>query len=198
MILMTSVVALGCNKPSPPPPQETPGAGDDWRTVDQSQLTPDQVAQRDRAVAARDELFTNLKGRLMEVISQEGPAQAILVCRQDAPELAKQVSQKHGLAIGRTSFRLRNPGNQPPSWAEPLVRDRVAEPTYLVSGERFAALLPIGMEAACLMCHGPKENLAADVKEALSGQYPEDQATGFALGGLRGWFWVEVPAPTAK
>jgi hypothetical protein len=88
-------------------------------------LTPAQIAQRDRAVAARDELFESLKGRLIEVLSQQGPAEAISVCKTEAPKLAQQVSQKHGLAIGRTSFRLRNPDNQPPAWAQSLVADHV-------------------------------------------------------------------------
>jgi hypothetical protein len=28
---------------------------------------------------------------------------------------------------------------------------------------------------------------------ALAARYPDDRATGFAPGDLRGWFWVEVP-----
>jgi hypothetical protein len=32
------------------------------------------------------------------------------------------------------------------------------------------------------------------VKEALAEHYPEDQATGFQEGDLRGWFCIEVPA----
>ena len=31
------------------------------------------------------------------------------------------------------------------------------------------------------------------VKVALDEQYPDDQATGFNVGELRGWFWVEFP-----
>jgi hypothetical protein len=43
------------------------------------------------------------------------------------------------------------------------------------------------------MCHGSPESIPAVVKEALSEQYPEDQAIGFEAGSLRGWFWIEVP-----
>ena len=49
------------------------------------------------------------------------------------------------------------------------------------------------MQAACLACHGPAEQIAPDVKELLAREYPSDQATGFQEGDLRGWFWVEVP-----
>jgi hypothetical protein len=42
------------------------------------------------------------------------------------------------------------------------------------------------------MCHGPKEQLIPEVKEQLAKLYPEDSATGFSEGELRGWFWVEL------
>jgi len=44
------------------------------------------------------------------------------------------------------------------------------------------------------MCHGPEDTIPQDVKDAIGEHYPEDQATGFRKGDLRGWFWVEVPA----
>jgi len=31
------------------------------------------------------------------------------------------------------------------------------------------------------------------VREQLSTHYPDDAATGYQAGDLRGWFWVEVP-----
>jgi hypothetical protein len=34
--------------------------------------------------------------------------------------------------------------------------------------------------------------LAFDVKEKLATFYPQDQATGFSAGELRGWFWIEL------
>ena len=129
----------------------------------------------------------------MDVVSKDGLPAAISVCREDAPRLAKEVSDEHGLSIGRTSFRLRNSANQPPKWAEALIVDRVDQPTYLTSEERLAALLPIPTAAMCLDCHGTKDGISADVLSALDKKYPDDQATGFEEGDLRGWFWVEVP-----
>jgi hypothetical protein len=31
------------------------------------------------------------------------------------------------------------------------------------------------------------------VREELAERYPADRATGFKVGDIRGWFWVEVP-----
>jgi hypothetical protein len=184
-----AVFLLGCG----PAPQEGGSTAEPkWQVVGEDELTPAQSEKRDRALAARDALFQTLKGRLVEAMGKEGPAEAIGVCKEEAPRLASEVSEEHGVSIGRTSFRLRNPGNQPPSWAEPLVEERVEEPTYLAAGDRLAALVPIRLGPECVMCHGPAEEIMPEVKTALAEQYPDDRATGFEPGDLRGWFWVEV------
>lgn len=180
------LTTVSCQKTGPDEPT--------WKIVALDRMTPDQAAQRDKALAAREAMFTRLNGRLMEVVGSEGPAAAIAVCSEEAPQIAADTSREHGVSMGRTSFRLRNPKNTPPPWATQLVADRVDEPTYLSNGRKLAALLPIRLEATCLMCHGSEEAIPPPVKEALAKHYPEDQATGFQEGDLRGWFWVEVPA----
>ena len=105
------------------------------------------------------------------------------------------IGAEKGLRIGRTSFKLRNPKNQPPEWASTLVAAKTTQPTTLVHSDgRLATLLPIHVKTQCLMCHGRDENIPDEVKSALKKHYPADAATGFAEGDLRGWFWVEVPA----
>ncbi|MCU0962688.1 MAG: DUF3365 domain-containing protein [Pirellulaceae bacterium] len=163
--------------------------------VAEQKLTSQQAAQRDQALAARDDLAAQLSGRLLETLATQGPAAAIAVCAEEAPRIAAEVSDKHGISIGRTSFRLRNPQNKPPAWATDLVRRRVVEPVFLTDGQRLAALLPIRLQAACLTCHGPAEDIAPEVRQALAANYPQDRARDFREGALRGWFWVEVPAP---
>ncbi len=181
------VTTFGCRQPA----QQVDTT---WQGVTEDSMTTEQAAQREKALAARDAMFTSLKARLMEVAGSDGPAAAIEVCSKEAPQIAEQISQEHGLTIGRTSFRLRNRDNAPPEWAAQLVADRVAEPTYLAKGGKLAALLPIRVQSQCLMCHGSDEAIPAAVKEALAQHYPKDQATGFQDGDLRGWFCVEVPA----
>ncbi len=128
-------------------------------------------------------------------MTEGGPATAIEVCSKEAAIIAEQVGAEQGVAIGRTSFKLRNAKNTPPEWARPLVQQRVAERGMLIyPPEQSEALLPIRLQAICLTCHGPADRIAEDVRLALAKTYPDDQATGFAEGDLRGWFWVEVPA----
>ncbi len=144
-------------------------------------------------LAAKDALSAQLSGRLQETMGSAGPIAAISVCQKEAPKIAKSVSTEHGLQIGRTGVRLRNPENKPPVWAEALIASRTDTPTFAtLSNGHVSALLPIKLQAQCLMCHGPNEQIAPNIKAQLAKHYPNDQATGFQDGELRGWFWVEM------
>lgn len=156
--------------------------------------TPNE-ASKEKMLAAKDALFTKLSGRLMEAMNGQGPTAAIAVCQKEASKIADEVSDEQGLQIGRTGVRLRNPGNVAPSWAEELVQDKVDTPTFVVlDNGHSAALLPIKLQGQCLMCHGPKEQIAPVIQEQLTKLYPNDQATGFKEGELRGWFWIDLPS----
>ena len=174
-------------------------AGNDtWRVVSKDALTTQESAQYAAAEAARDELAKNLVARLGEGMKAGGPPAAIGVCKEAAPEIAAAISRARGLTIGRTSFRLRNPENAAPSWALPYVKAQRAEPLILRNPDTgaLATLFPIKVQAQCLPCHGPTDNIAPAVRAALLSAYPEDTATGFNEGDLRGWFHVTVPAAT--
>lgn len=67
----------------------------------------------------------------------------------------------------------------------------------MLSNQQAAALLPIKLQPQCVMCHGPSEQILPEVKSALVDRYPQDQATGFEIGELRGWFWIELPLSAA-
>ena len=96
----------------------------------------------------------------------------------------------------RVSQKLRNPSNTAPAWAGALLADGPDETRRAVSPQGdLGVTLPIRIAGKCLLCHGPQDSLGADVRSALASKYPHDQATGYAAGDLRGWFWVEVGAP---
>ncbi len=153
---------------------------------------PDRQA---RAKAASRMLFQRLSARLTEAMTAKGPAGAIDVCAKEARPIAQEVGALQGVSIGRTARRLRNPDNQPPEWARALIEDNPRTPRFIELGDqRTGALIPIFLKEKCLTCHGDPQTIPTDVKEKLAALYPEDQATGFAPGDLRGWFWVEVPS----
>lgn len=165
-----------------------------WRRVEKGDLTEAERNRLERARAARKSLASTLKEELQGAVSEESFSGAVEFCRDRAPEIAQSVAEKKDVAIGRTSHRLRNPDNEPPEWATEAVERKEAE-TYVFRGpEREVGYLrPIKLKGLRVNCHGAEEELAPGVSEALAEHYPEDRATGFKVGDLRGWFWVEVP-----
>jgi len=126
-----------------------------------------------------------------------GPANALDVCQLQAPALALAASSP-AVTVGRTSHKVRNPGNEPRDWVRPLLADYVANPDAktpraidLPGGAR-GYVEPIYVQPMCLACHG--ESIAPAVKEQIATLYPTDQATGFGVGDFRGLFWVEFSA----
>ena len=100
--------------------------------------------------------------------------------------------------MGRTSHRLRNPDNAPPEWADDIVKRSAgtaaesAERHVVDLGDRLGVLAPIGTLGLCTTCHGDAETFPPELSAALAEAYPDDQATGFEVGELRGWMWAEV------
>ncbi len=190
--LSAAVFSIGCRREASRSATESPNdAADAVTIVTDSRPTENE---RDELVAAKDALFQTLSGRLTAAMAK-GPAEAIAVCRREAAEMAAAVGEEQGVRIGRVGVRLRNPDNVGPAWAAPLIESKTQTPVFAnLSNGNAAALLPIKMQSQCLMCHGPKEQIAPVIEQQLAKLYPDDQAVGFQEGELRGWFWVEKPA----
>jgi hypothetical protein len=161
-----------------------------------------------RANAAADVFGRELKDTLRGELQHGGPPSAIGVCQKDAPALAAQLAASEGVQIGRSSLRLRNPANAGPAWVTAWLNDqgeRRAEGVESVSvvvngpdGQLARVLRPLEVEAPCLLCHGAPDTLASEVVAALAERYPQDQATGYSLGDLRGALWVETPVAVVE
>lgn len=182
---------VGCER-QPPAPGAAANAAPAWREVRDDELTPAQKANRDAAMSAVADLQQTLLTHVAESMKANGPPGTITVCKDLAPQLAADVGAEHGMRIGRTSHRLRNPDNLGPAWMQPIVsvqRDQVV--TLAGPGDAVRMAIPIHVASPCLACHGPIDMFAPGVASTLAEQYPRDTATGFAEGDLRGWFWVE-------
>jgi rubrerythrin len=173
--------------------------GSGWKPVIKETLTPTQQKQLQKAEQAKKDMFGKLLSTLSTTLAEQGTIAAIDVCSEVAPKVANSIAADYGLKIGRTSWKLRNPSNRPPVWAALLVDEKVAQQRLMADRNgRLGVLSPIRINAACIQCHGPKDQIDPQVRQQLDHFYPEDQATGFNDGDLRGWFWVEVPPNTAE
>jgi protein tyrosine phosphatase (PTP) superfamily phosphohydrolase (DUF442 family) len=178
----------------------TDGAGPLWTPIDAPRSLA-EAEQKSRAEDARAEMFSRLVAALGAAMSAPaadgtpaGPVAAIAVCKTEAPRIAQAVAREKGVMIGRTSDRLRNTGNAAPAWAVALLAARPESARLSANTDgSLGVTLPITISAQCIACHGARDRLAPGVAEALAKLYPNDQATGYDDGDLRGWFWVEVP-----
>jgi hypothetical protein len=152
-----------------------------------------------RASAAMQALQSALIGRLRAEMERGGPVAAVTVCRDEAQAITARVAKEQGLALGRTSHRLRNPANAPAPWMAAAVvagegkKAAEVQPVVVDLGDRVGVMRPIGTIEMCTSCHGPADEVAARLGSKLATAYPQDRATGFAVGDLRGWMWAEVP-----
>jgi hypothetical protein len=158
-------------------------------------------AAEGRAIAAG--FGAELRGALQEAMAAGGPLAAIRVCNEDAPRIAAAAAAQSGATVGRTSLKLRNPGNQPDDherevlelFAESLAgRADGPSPERLDTLEdgRVRYMRAILTEPPCLACHG--EALAPPVADAIDALYPADEARGYQAGELRGAFTITWPA----
>lgn len=195
LMIVGCFVVSGCSDSKEPVTMvQEPVEVGQWTPVTPEEMGDTQKAQHELCVAATNAMASELMGELMAALDSDDPTAGITVCGAKAPEIAAHIARDYGVEIGRTSHKLRNPANTPPQWAETIVGDQLGQPHFLAgpNGE-FGALLPIRLKAECQMCHGAPENIDETILTALAEHYPEDAATGFAEGDLRGWFWIEAP-----
>jgi hypothetical protein len=161
--------------------------------------TSTQISESDmaRAAAAVEPLKRELRSALIGALEEGGPERAIEVCQLRAPEIERLASTGSAV-LGRTSHRLRNPENAPEPWMSVFLEEYLANPddnepraVRLMSGD-IGYVEPIHMKGICMQCHG--DRIKPGVKARLRALYPEDEATGFKKGELRGMFWVKLQA----
>ncbi|MEO1574246.1 MAG: DUF3365 domain-containing protein, partial [Pseudomonadota bacterium] len=136
-----------------------------------------------------------------------GPVAAVEVCQLQAPTIAAEAGQRHGVTVQRVTDRPRNSANAADPWQRARLSEFAdaleagADPKLIDAldaqgqGDAIAwrYMKPIVIEPVCLTCHGPA--LAPDLAQTLDRLYPQDAARGYAVGDLRGAFFVEWLQP---
>jgi len=149
--------------------------------------------------------------KLLEVLQDEiakgGHANAISVCREKAPAMAKGLSEKTGWAIRRVSLKNRNPKATPDAWEAAVLQEfeqRLAagqSPVTMDKSEvveidgkkvmRYMKALPT--QELCMSCHGKENKVSPEVQAKLKELYPDDKATGYDVGQIRGAITAKKP-----
>lgn len=194
-LVVASVLVVGCSS----------GSGSSGGPAPSGSAKSKEDVAIAAAKSAAGTLGTRVRSRLTDAMNNGGAPAAIQVCSAEAQTIAETVAKETGATVGRSSLKLRNPKDAPPGWVQTWLvaqGDKKADAVTGIEGvfdspkgkvARF--LKPIAIEGACLSCHGDPAQMAEPVKTTLASKYPDDKATGYQNGDLRGALWAEVPVP---
>ena len=160
----------------------------------------EQAAMAADARKAAGTLIQKLGGELKTAIADKGPEGAISVCKERAPQIAAEVSKQFNFDTKRVSPKNRNPAGVPDTWeaeAQAGLEKRLAAgekpetlDTWQVvstpSGKQFRYAKALPVQPLCLTCHGDPAAIPDGVKARLAADYPQDKATGYGPGMVRG------------
>lgn len=181
---------MSCEKHDPPPVE-----------VDGGAPAPEEVARvvkEGEAVAGA--LMKTLGAQLKAALEQGGPVAAIEVCQQVAMPLTDSAAGgRTDVAIGRITDRPRNPKNAASvsdravlAELKSALSEGSTEPVIRWESERASYYKPLVIQEVCLNCHGDPETFPPPLVKALATHYPDDAATGYELGELRGAIRVDI------
>jgi Protein of unknown function (DUF3365) len=165
-------------------------------------------AALDEARKASTELVAGVRGELLKAIEASGPLRAIVVCKYTVPEISSAISRKYGARVTRVSLAPRNPAlGWGDAWEQKVLMsfdERVAkgekpdameqwEVVNEPSGRYLRYMRALPMQAACMHCHGPADQISESIRTQLAHEYPHDKALGVALGRIRGGVTYKKP-----
>ncbi len=163
-----------------------------------SQTQSDPLHQEAQAIAKQ--FLGQLKPELQKSMKTNGPAKTIDFCHTKAPEIAKKLAQKTGWNINRVSLKPRGLKAQPDQWETSILKrfnEQLSQGTppqkmefsaivTIDNQKQFRYMKAIPTGDVCLTCHGA--NITPPVQKALQNHYPNDAATGYTKGQIRGAF----------
>lgn len=146
---------------------------------------------------------TTISGNLMAALMEGGMEYAIGFCNLKANPIVDSLQVKYGARIRRVTMKVRNPQDAPDETEGPILEAyATAAADSLPLGDHVQLLgdgevlftRPIVIDnALCLSCHGtPGQELTEETRNLIKKYYPNDQATGYRMGELRGMWSIRM------
>ncbi|ODS84082.1 MAG: hypothetical protein ABS46_04740 [Cytophagaceae bacterium SCN 52-12] len=154
------------------------------------------------SLLAQKTLLQNVSG----AIAKGGAAHAVAFCNLRAMPLTDSIAYKNAVTIRRVTDKARNSANALSGEREIALFRKIqdslqsgsVQPHYLLEDEsgRTVYYKPILLAMpTCLQCHGaPGKDIEAATLAEIKEKYPDDEATGYIPGQLRG-LWKITAAP---
>jgi hypothetical protein len=184
-LLLGTGLVISCkqNAPAPPPPSEA-----------------EQTEVRQAGHAVADKLVQTLGGQLKAALESGGPVAAVTVCQSAAQPLTSSVTAgTPGTTVRRTALKVRNPANAADATDLEVLMEFAKLPPdqgpaeiirWTENTARFYK--PLVTQEVCTKCHGDPAGFSPELRQLLDTAYPDDQATGYQVGDLRGVIRVDV------
>lgn len=185
IVLITIVVAAFSCAPQP----ENGSEGDTLTTDDRSTM---MANGKEIAMA----VGKSLVGEVQKAMSEGGVERAINYCKVNALPITDSLAAMHNVSIKRTSLKTRNPLNAPSDLEREMLNkmalmENPAPELAAVKNGGHVYFHPIPLQAFCQTCHGiPGETMQVETDSLIKVHYPEDKATGFSEGDLRGMWAI--------
>lgn len=159
------------------------------------------------AAATLQDVLPGMIRTLQEKVTKEGAAAAVPFCAEFAPSYGKEKTgewaAKARAELGASSFRFRrvsvknrNPLNAPSTQQAEILQQWNSgqiKPAFYQAEGKFYTMHPIRVtQRLCLSCHGDAATLDKKAAAEIARLYPQDKATGYRLGDLRGAFVTQV------
>ena len=140
--------------------------------------------------------FKTLSGELKAQIVEGGPVHAIPFCNENAIPLTDSLATAYSAKIERVAVNYRNPKNKAVgydtdvymSYSAQLSDGKMVKPKLHTNDDgQTVFYAPIILKAQCVVCHGePIEEVNEETLTKIAELYPDDLATGYSEGDLRG------------
>ncbi len=179
----------------------------------QDEISEDQEArniglefiQNDSALEQGEKIaktsFESISGALMQAMAKGGVSEAMTYCNISALPITDSLSESQKVEIQRLAINYRNPMNKAIDidfdvmqyFQNQLVAGNKPISVLLQDKDALVFFKPILLMPQCLGCHGnPETEILPETKELLMTYYPDDLATGFKVGDLRGMWKIKL------
>jgi hypothetical protein len=141
---------------------------------------------------------------LQQALQDGGVEYAIDFCNLNAMPIVDSLSKNFDATIKRVSLKVRNLDDYPSDLEKQILeayeyqwKDSIPLQANVqaIGEDQYLFTQPIMVEnALCLTCHGKPENgFLKETGDFIKSKYPNDQATGYEIGDLRGMWSITFP-----
>ncbi|MBX2904205.1 MAG: DUF3365 domain-containing protein [Chitinophagales bacterium] len=150
--------------------------------------------------ALGDSITTEIQQVFMQRVSaamqQGGSEHAVTYCNIHAMPITDSLSNIYHASIQRLSNKNRNPLNAINATADSLAWKKIETQKVSFAEQKNEGEVvyykPIFLAMpACIKCHGNTSDITEGTQVLLKQKYPNDLATGYSLGELRGMWKIK-------